>query len=233
MTTQIKAQSTKQSKSNAQQSTTKPSTQEDIILATYRFKLSNEISEELKYFTTLHKYDDRKTFKESWTKWINEPNIAELIHTEKSRMTNEGYYAGDKNIIDKMFKSARYYYKKKGEQHANDQEKQPEESSPHKTREYIKLSRTILKIMDEHITQKIKENTIKKSNNTYVSEILPHVAYDDFCELHKDVLTEEIQKLVSNKSEIELTPTKISNKFKKTYKNRYFITRMSLTNNSS
>ena len=212
-------------------SPTAKSPNEDIILATYRFKLSNEIAEELKYFTKLHKYDDRKTFKESWEKWINEPNIAELIHTEKSRMSNEGYYAGDKNILDKMFKSARYYYKKKGEQQsANSTNAASADTpqSPSKKRQYVKLSPNILEIMDAHITQKIKENTIKKSNNTYVSEILPHVAYDDFCNAYQGEIKEEIQKLISQKSDTKLTPPKISNKFKKTYKNRYFIIRTTM-----
>ena len=82
--------------------------------------------------------------------------------------------------------------------------------------------------MDAHITQKIKENKIKKSNNTYVSEILPHVAYDDFCNAYQGEIKEEIQKLVSHESSTKLTPTKISNKFKKTYKNRYFIMRTNM-----
>ena len=63
--------------------------------------------------------------------------------------------------------------------------------------------------MDYHIINNIKSENYK-----------PSEGFDDFCKINIKLLTTEIKQLC--KSGID-DPHEIRNKFKKTYKNRYFI----------
>jgi len=188
-----------------------------IKLQTYRFTYSNEFTKELEYFSKIHKYDDRKTFKEEWNKWIQEENIKNLMEIEKEKSMNENY-KGD--IMDKIFKSARYYYRKKKEQ---EPELKPEiESEEEET--FIGLSKEILKIMDDHIRKMIIHHL---DETTKISKINPATAFDDFCNKHIIEITDEIFKL---KEKILLKQKEINIKFKKSYKNRFYKIRMMLDN---
>ena len=82
-----------------------------IQIPIYRYKFSNDFTEGLFTFAKIHQYDDRKTFKEAWTKWTEENDI--IITNEIRRLKDNGY---EGNILDKMFKSARYYFRKKPNQ---------------------------------------------------------------------------------------------------------------------
>ena len=78
------------------------------INAIYRYKFTEELTAELFKFSKIHQYDHRKDFKEAWAIWLE--NNEYLVETEIRRLKNFGYI-GD--IRDKMFKSARYYLRKK------------------------------------------------------------------------------------------------------------------------
>ena len=73
-----------------------------------RFEFSNAIIESVMGFTTVHQYDDRKTYKEAWTKWLAHDEIAAIFKADVERLTNLGY-KGD--VADKLFKSGRYYFR--------------------------------------------------------------------------------------------------------------------------
>ena len=89
---------------------------------TYRFKFSKGFLENLKEFTRIHKFDDPKIFKESFGIWQEENK--ETILRETTYMRNMGY-EGD--VVGKMYKSARYYFKNKSN----------EKIKPKKRRQYI------------------------------------------------------------------------------------------------
>lgn len=74
----------------------------------YRFKFTENFMTELYKFSKIHQYDDRKDFKEAWKIWTEEND--DIIELEMCRMLRLGYN-GD--VLDKMFKSARYYFRKK------------------------------------------------------------------------------------------------------------------------
>ena len=160
----------------------------------FRYKFSNEFINELSNFSKIHQYDDRKLFKEAWNNWIEEYNI--LIEIEKKRL-NELKYVGD--ILDKMFKSARYYFRNKN----------TEKKEPVKRKNYVSMQKEFIQLIDNHIQQNIKNEDYKPSSG-----------FDDFCKNNINILQEEITKLynVGFSDSIE-----IKNKIKKTYKNRYFI----------
>ena len=159
----------------------------------YRFKFTQSFMDELYKFSKIHQYDDRKSFKEAWENWTEEEE--ELIETEISRLNKLGY-EGD--ILDKMFKSARYYFRKKGTS-------KPE---PKERRKYVGVHKDLLDAMDAHIL-----------NGRNLPDYKPSEGFVDFCKTNTEDLKEEIASLLEN----DMDSSEIMNKIKKTYKNRYFI----------
>ena len=160
----------------------------------YRYKFTDDFTTKLFKFSKVHQYDHRKDFKDAWNIWLEDNN--DMVHDEIRRLLNLGY---DGNIHDKMFKSARYYFRKKG----------TEKKTPAERRQYIGVQKELLDVMDNHITAKINRNDCK-----------PSESFDDFCKNNISVLQEEICILVKN----GITNTaEIKEKIKKTYKNRYFL----------
>jgi len=159
----------------------------------YRYEFTDEFMENLSRFSKIHQYDDRHIFKESWELWTQEN--CEIVNNEIIRLQTLNY---DGDILDKMFKSARYYFRKKG----------TEKKAPKERKNYISFSKNILDCMDKHISINIQ------------SRVKPSVSFVDFCENNKEVVRETIQYL--NKEGIR-DLEEIQNKVKKTYKNRYFI----------
>jgi len=160
----------------------------------YRYKFTNEFTHELFKFSKIHQYDERKAFKEAWTIWMEDND--DIVNEEYRRLKELGYQ-GD--IFDKMFKSARYYFRKKS----------TEKKEPSKRRIYVGTQKDLIEAMDEHI----KSNIIS-------GEFKPSEGFDEFCKQNISVIKEEIAKLFcagyKDENEIEA-------KIKKTYKNRYFL----------
>lgn len=160
----------------------------------YRYKFTVQFMEMLYQFSKIHQYDDRPIFKEEWNNWVEENE--EQVSEEVRRLDGLGY-EGD--VIDKMFKSARYYFRKK-----NISKKEPKQR-----RVYVSCKKDILDAMDSHIEDGLKTQEYK-----------PSEGFNDFCDKNKDLLKDEIVHLI----ESNITDTsEILSKVKKTYKNRYFI----------
>ena len=160
----------------------------------FRFKFSDIILDHMKEFARIHKFDERNDFKEAWESWtkIN----ADMITEESKRLTDLGF-TGD--INDKMYKSVRYYYRKKSNA----------KQEPKQRRKYTSIGKDILTIIDRHITNGIEENENFK----------PSDGFSDFIKNNTEIITPTFDKLGGEGLEKE----QIDNKFKKTYKNRYFI----------
>ena len=166
----------------------------DININIYRYKFTEEFTEELFRFSKIHQYDHRKDFKEAWNIWTEEND--DIVSVEIRRLTNAGY-AGD--ILDKMFKSARYYFRKKS----------TEKKAPTARRIYVGVQKDLLDAMDDHIKYNINDKNYK-----------PSEGFDKFCKDNVDLLKEEINMLCKNGFTDSF---EIEKKFKKTYKNRYFL----------
>ena len=160
----------------------------------FRFKFTDDFANELYAFSKIHQHDDRVTFKEAWEIWTKEKS--EMVDEEISCLSTVGYQ-GD--ILEKMFKSARYYFRKKP---SNKKE-------PAKRRPYINVSKELLLSMDEHINTHLNDNDYKPKNG-----------FDDFCTSNIDILKEGIAKICKDGI---TDPALIHEKMKKTYKNRYFM----------
>ena len=160
----------------------------------YRYKFTDDVTNELYQFSKIHQYDDRKVFKEAWNIWVEDNR--DIVDTEIRRLTTMNY-EGD--ILDKMFKSARYYFRNKT----------TEKKEPQKRRVYKGVQKELLDAMDVHISKSIKDTEYKPSNG-----------FLDFCKKNMSVLQEEVNILVKSGF---TDKTDIHDKIKKTYKNRYFM----------
>lgn len=153
-------------------------------------------------FSETHRYDDRKTYKAAWAEWLTHPKIAELLIAEVSRLRDCGY---DGDVVDKLFKSGRYYFRCKTG--LKQPEQQPDQKQKQKKRErYVMMNRELLNLMDDHIDRGVR------SNDAYT----PANGFDDFCIAHANnaMMQAEIARLSALNN--------VNEKLKKTYKNRYF-----------
>ena len=163
------------------------------VLPVFRFKLLPETINELNNFAKIHKYDTREDFKEAWEEWLDAYD--EIVENEEKRLKSSGY-KGD--VIDKMYKSVRYYYRKKP----------LSKQEPSKRKRYLSIGKNILKAMDQHINENYK-----------IESYTPAVGYNEFCNEYIELLREHVEEM----SKLENIDSKqISDKIKKTYKNRYF-----------
>ena len=170
---------------------------EKTEVKTYRYKFSDGFLENLKEFTRIHKFDDAKIFKENFDEWKDDNK--DIIEREKMYMKNMGY---DGDVITKMYKSARYYFKNKSS----------EKVKPKKRRQYIGIDITLKDKMDEFINNKI--NGVEETPK-------PSAAYTEFIEndSYKILLKSEKTRLIT----FGLDEDGVNKKFKKTFKNRYFL----------
>ena len=169
----------------------------------FRYKLSDDIMSAITQFAKIHQLDDRHSYKEAWTRWL--ANNEDNVEREVARLNQLGY-TGD--IIDKMFKAGRYYFrekvdKKKADNTAN------ESTTEKNNRDYIVMSPSMIQAMDTHLKGLINNTNFK-----------PALAYNEFCQQHIELLRKEISRLADYTT---ISGKQMADKFKKTYKNRYFI----------
>jgi hypothetical protein len=170
-----------------------------VAISIYRYKFSNDIMDIITEFSKVHQFDDRKIYKESWEIWLEDNN--DVIEEEISRLQRLGY-EGD--IVDKMFKAGRYYFRKKNL--ISNEKKQNKQQI---RRSYIIMEHNVLDAMDAHINSSMKNN-----------DFSPASGYIHFCTSHISLLQNEIGRLCS---ETTINSNDLADKIKKTYKNRYFI----------
>jgi len=204
-----------------------------------RFEFSSQLVELVTAFANVHRYDDRKTYKEAWAQWMAGAEVADLFATEVARLKALGY-KGD--AADKLYKSGRYYFRTReptvqrsslwphtppsvATSTPNDANGVRRGLGPKATalnlgspRKYVLLNHALLGAMDAHIERSMQSN----------DEYTPAMGFSEFCKLHaRDaVLLSEIARLV----EIRDATRDIHQKLKKTYKNRYFMMVKNATN---
>ena len=159
----------------------------------FRFKLSKDMMDVLSEFSKIHQYDIRDDYNEAWKIFLESNH--DFITQETERLLGLGY---DGNILDKLYKSGRYYFRTKSltKKDAKDRKK------------YVGMTRAFIKLIDEHINQ-----------NIYNHDYTPANGYDYFCKENLPALGNEITYLKSTGIHDK---DEIISKIKKTYKNRYF-----------
>jgi hypothetical protein len=159
----------------------------------YRFKFSENFVENLSDFAKDNQYCDRHDFKERWSRWI-EAN-EDLVSRENERLVSLGF-SGD--CRDKMFKSARYYYRNKS----------TAKTTPMVRREYVGLPKDVLRAIDNHILDGMAGK-----------DYSPASGFDAFYDKEQTMITE----CVTIGDKLEGGSKSIYEKIKKTYKNRYYV----------
>ena len=171
-----------------------PETKNDVVLQTFNYNFTEKCKQILSMFALEHREDPNKKFKMAWQQFIAETSITEILLNESTTLKNAGY-EGD--VMEKMYSSARYYYRKKA---LKDQTMSPENhKKPRK--QYESGDSELLSIVNEHIIGKL-------FNGGDTSNITPAKAFEDFCDVYENVLDEFYE-----------------NKYKKIYKNRFFVLR--------
>ena len=170
----------------------------------YRFNFRKEFTNILNHFSNVHKFDDCTDFKEAFKKF--EEKFEREIAEEIEYLVSIGYTG---NVRTKAFKSARYYFARK----------QPMESTPPETI-----------VEDPPVEKGAKEKTTKRKIYTSINptlmtiitdfmevhhELKPSEGFNLFCELNKQIVEEEIERIGEN-GENGLM------KIKKTFKNKHF-----------
>ena len=173
---------------------------DDNNVKIYRFKLTNEVVEMINEFSKIHQYDDKKIYKEKWKEWLEKNS--EIIDREKERLINLGC---NKNIEEKMYRSGRYYFRKK----TTDQDKKVKQR-----RKYISCDINFIELIDNHINDNIKS---LKTN------FKPSKEYIDFEKTYNNEIKTEIDRIHNLSEKNNVTKEDIVNKIKKTYKNRYYL----------
>jgi hypothetical protein len=179
------------------------------------------VVEQLSSFAKIHEYDDRKEFKEAWQKWMEEPDIKNLIMTEVARLTVNGL-SGD--ILDRMYKSARYYYRKKGGEVVNE---------PTIRKEYEGLPRKVLKTIDDYIYSEIDRNIVEtEKGGNHIITITAAQSFTSYCKLHYDVISDLLPPMNQEEDSVNTNMReelkKVTDRLKKTYKNRFYNIKVAL-----
>lgn len=172
-----------------------------MIIKKFRYDFTEEIGILLNDFSSNHENEKFKEFQKSWNIWINNPEIKIKLNNERIRLIKEGY-EGD--VLDKMYKSSRYYCKKKN--NSIIEKKQIKHTN--------RFSTILLRIIDNSLTNEFKEH-IKKFNEVSLNQ--PD-SYSRFCIYHKDDLLNEFKRIRQVNGFI---CNSIETKLKKTYKNRF------------
>ena len=163
----------------------------------YRYKFNIEVMNEIAAFSKIHQYDDRHAYREAWNRWKD--NQRDLVDAEAQRLAGLGYTG---SVDEKMYNAGRYYFRKKPQASAAATKKQDR-------RGYISMSSEVIVAMDTHIRRIIGED-----------DFTPASGYTGFCEMNVPVLEKEIRRIrKKDPSSVDL----LVGKFKKTYKNRYYL----------
>lgn len=223
----------------------------NISIKTFHYNPSPKLVEPLSYFATIHKYDDKTTFKQAWQEWVKTPEIAELMETETQMLVFQGYVG---NAMDKIYKSARYYYRKKTLP-KTDQDGNVLVGEKKKRKKYEGLPSDVLQYMDAHIATQITQHIVSilpSGNDSHttvcVSGISPANAFQHYLQTLQHECKE---KEFGNENEVEdkddeddnedetidVKKLDINNKeslhkYKKTYKNRFFLYRNKMNANN-
>jgi hypothetical protein len=129
----------------------------------HRFKCnSKELSDSIKYFSEIHKNDDKEHLIHYFEKWKHENE--DLINNEKEYLLRHHY---EYDIYEKIFKSIKYYYIKKYNK--------PNHKNLKKGNQEFRTPKNILQEIKSHLNDCFNANPFFK----------PSISYLDFEEKYK------------------------------------------------
>jgi hypothetical protein len=146
----------------------------------FRYTFDDAVSEELFSFAKINQYLPREEYKEKWQEWLEEKN--ELVSCETRRLEGLGYKG---NVNDKMFKSARYYFRGK-----------TTAGEPKQRRKYVSPDKELLNKIDEFLKLEMTR-----------PEFTPKQSFLKFCETFQE--DDTIKKVFKNRYFVLATKKKL------------------------
>jgi hypothetical protein len=137
-----------------------------ITLQQHHFNYSDDFVDLLANFATEHLEDKNKEFKAAWKLWTD-IHSAE-IDKETAKMQEDGY-TGD--VSEKMYFSARYYYRKKAIREQKNPTSDTEEKTPRK--KYESIDKQVLVQMNDQIVLQLQTNA---------KNMTPSKAFAEYCD---------------------------------------------------
>lgn len=178
----------------------------------YRFKFSKIMMEYMISFSNLHRFEDKNEFKISFDTWYKENN--DIIQEEITNLLKNGFQGNEEKIKTKMYRSVRYYYRKKAENpntktKKKDKDELEKEETEHQDQDQNPKTKTkrfylpidVIKQMDRYIMEKNKK---------------PSVMFEEFMNENIETL-EKINNLENIRQK-----EKNHEKIKKSFKNRCY-----------
>ena len=162
---------------------------------TYRFKFCTELTGALAEFAKEYSSVSRKDFQKAWTNFMDQ--YKDIIDSERARLEHLGYRGCP---VDKMYKSARYYFRGKSVVRG-------EKQTAIQRKKYTPIDKNLLALISQHI-----------ADNVHDADFSPANGFNDFCLSQKLAIETAVQRLLECGAEGGEIPARI----KKAYKNRYF-----------
>ena len=144
-----------------------------VILQQHHFNYSDDFADQLSKFATDHIEYKNMDFKLAWNNWTEKH--ATTIQQEIERMKSQGY---EGSVEEKMYFSARYYYRKKAIREKKESKDQDEK--PQKRKKYESSEKQVLLQMSEHIILQISRGN-SDINECTVSNMTPSNAFANYC----------------------------------------------------
>jgi hypothetical protein len=175
-------------------------------ISVYRFNFRSEFSALIYKFSQIHQYDSCKDFKDAFSKW--QEKYSEEFSSEEDYLVSLGYLGDFKT---KVFKSARYYFRKKsgGELMLENEEIESCSKTSNKKSTTRKKYTSIDYDLSTKITEYLEEN----------HRLKPSEGFEAFCQLYRQEVDEEIARLEEEEEEEKENGLL---KIKKTFKNKHF-----------
>lgn len=181
----------------------------------HRFVFAPHLVDMLMDFSKLHQHDDRKTYKEAWDAWIKTDETHSHILEEERRLRELGFVG---HAVHKMFLSSRYYYRNK---------KIDEPTVQPSRKKYDGLPKQVLHEMDAHIREQFPSAECKPVHT--IDIVSPGEGFLHFCQEKQLLIGDYVKTMPADNNNIESNIRTAIAKFKKTYKNRFYILRTSLS----
>lgn len=171
----------------------------------FRYQFTDVLMHHLREFSLIHQFDDNQSFQEAWKEWVKENEC--MVNVEVERMKEMGYKG---NVMDKMYKSARYYYKNKTSivkrnSPSNFYKSPSLIENRQKRKTYVGVPSSLLVAMDAHMPSHLA--------------LKPQASFIHFCKRNEPLVKNAIFVLLDTK---HMALDEIAGKIKKTFKNRYF-----------
>ena len=145
----------------------------------------------------------------------------------RAKALKKNGFEGD--VMDKMYKSARYYHRKKLNKISNQTQDQDQDQDLQiKKTIYIRLTDILHTNMNNHVAMFITKHITK---NTKLQEPIPVTyiqSFQDFLENNRETIIHELVKIKRTKGSLE---ENMGDKLQRNYRDKFYKQRLNIMNN--